>query len=105
MQLESRPRWGILSTRAHLDPGALVSDILPFDRLVFPKPADDDVERWEELGWKPQAHTELMRDLGTLAHTVKWTLELQAEWKSRFDSLSQAAKDSDGAAYGTTPMV
>jgi hypothetical protein len=105
MQLESRPRWGILSTRAHLDPGKLVSDVLLYDRLVFPEPAPEDVERWRAEGWEPEKLTAILKHLGPLAHAARWTKDLRVEWKARFDALSTVASETDAIAYGMTPMV
>ena len=103
--MHSRPRWGILSTRAHLDPGALVPDLLLYDRLVFPVPADDDLERWATEGWKPDDLRKCLDLLGPLAHSVTWSKELRDEWGTRFASMDEAAKQADGIAFGMTPMV
>jgi hypothetical protein len=105
IDLESRPRWGILSTRAHLDPGALISDVLLYDRLVFPTPEPDDLKRWQELQWKPDELASCLARLGPLAHSAAWTSKLRKEWKTWFDGLSDLAKEADGIAYGGTPML
>jgi hypothetical protein len=103
--MRSRPRWGIFSTRAHLDPGALVGDVLLYDRLLFPTPAAGDRERWINEKWSPQAQEERLAELGSLAHTVSWTKQLRDEWSTQFERMSQIAGEADGLAFALTPLV
>jgi hypothetical protein len=66
--------------RAHRDLGALASDILLYDRLVLPVPADDaELERWEKQDWDPDLIALRAVQGGELVYTVPWTAELRSE--------------------------
>ncbi|MEP7107401.1 MAG: hypothetical protein ABI760_05450 [Ferruginibacter sp.] len=50
----SREGWGTFSVMDHQRPGAFVSEILLYDRLVNPVPSDKgERKRWMEIGLKP----------------------------------------------------
>lgn len=102
--MASRPRWGVFSTRAHLDPGALVPDVLLYDRLVFPTPAADDLERWRN-NWPPDELEACLSKLDGLAHRVTWSAELREKWQEQFGKLSETAQQAEDIAFGLTPMV
>jgi hypothetical protein len=46
-------RWGTLSVKDHLDARALATEVLLYDSLVFPRPTQDDFQRWVNKKWEP----------------------------------------------------
>jgi hypothetical protein len=104
LRMRSRPRWGIFSTRAHTDPGNLAADVLLYDRLVIPTPAEDDLKRWEDKGWRPADLEACLARLGPLAHGVRWDEPLREEVDRRLQVLKAIGRESEDIAYGLTPM-
>lgn len=102
---ELRPRWGTFSVLDHIDYARLIPEILLYDRLVFPIPADGDWGRWEQRDWKPELLMQRIEELGPLAFSVKWSADLRSEWKSRWEELKKLKRDIDGLAYSLTPLV
>ncbi len=50
----SRERWGTFSVRDHMRPQPFAADVLMYDRLVIPHPADPiERDRWSQAGWAP----------------------------------------------------
>lgn len=78
-------RWGSLSVKDHLDLRALAMDVLLYDRLVVPVPADISprgrefewgrkaVEEWQDENWDPGLLRNVLVELGDLAVTKPWT--------------------------------
>lgn len=51
---DRRQRWAAFSVRAHTHLQALATDILLYDRLIIPTPADEsEYARFEAQGWRP----------------------------------------------------
>jgi hypothetical protein len=58
----------------------LASDLLLYDRLVLPVPADEaERDRWFERGWDPDTVALRWAQAGGLVFTVPWTKELRQE--------------------------
>ena len=92
----NRPRWGTYSTKGHLNKRALLFDLLLFDKLLFPTPRPDAIERWKEHGWQPEAQDALLADLGDeLAYRVTW----EGELKERFDGAKKSREDALQSAH------
>lgn len=69
----ARPRWGTLSVRSHLDLNSLAMDLLLYDAVVFPTPADEaEAHRWDEKGRNTRLLAKQVIQLGDLAYTVPW---------------------------------
>ena len=50
----SRERWGTFSVKDHTREQPFAADVLMYDRLVIPKPANEvERSRWAEAGWAP----------------------------------------------------
>jgi hypothetical protein len=41
-------RWGALSVKDHLDARALTAEVLLYDRLIVPEPAQGDLKYWQD---------------------------------------------------------
>lgn len=81
----AKERWGTFSVEDHKFIGPLVSDILCFDKLVFPYPENKE-ERgyWQEKGWDPDALDERLMQLGDLAQPFKWGEAQRTTFSERF---------------------
>jgi hypothetical protein len=99
----SKRLWGCYSVRDHMEPRAFVADLLLYDRLVVPVPADDDVERWHR-SWEP-ARQKLLLDIASpFVERVVWNASLRDEFTREFspaiaaseiDSISRKAAGLD----------
>lgn len=98
-----RERWGTLSVRDHLDARSLVSDLVLYDRLVFPVSSDEDERvRWDREGWKPGLLDSRIRQLGSdLVVQAPWNRKRRGEWRRTYDQLKQVGTD----AFQATRMV
>ncbi|WP_426595569.1 hypothetical protein ACPPVS_08270 [Cellulomonas sp. McL0617] len=95
-----RPRWATYSVRAHTDLGALISDVLMHDAVVFPCPADDDdFTYWADAGWDPELLALRVTQLGDAAVTIPWDAELREKWRFAFDHLSPQERADPERAY------
>jgi hypothetical protein len=66
-------RLATFSVADHIDLRHLIPDVLSFDKLVFPYPRDDDEwQRWESRGWRPDLLAARLTQLGDLAHIYFW---------------------------------
>ena len=100
---DRRQRWAAFSVRAHTDLHALSTDILLYDRLIIPMPADDsEYARFEEQGWRPdEIELRKIQSAGRII-TIPWTAELRAEWTDGYKQLSELAAE---VAYGYTGYI
>jgi hypothetical protein len=100
------PRWGIGSVRLHIEPNELAIAVLLFDRIVMPTPENfDEVDRWASRGWKPDKLASRIVQLGDLVHMVPWDERLRTDWRARFEKAKELAAETQGLAYGLTPMT
>jgi hypothetical protein len=77
--------WGTFSIADHKRPRAFVADALLYDLLVIPVPEDDDLETWDENGWRPEELRETLSILGKdLVRTVVWTQERKDQFTTRY---------------------
>lgn len=86
--------WATYSVKDHLEPRALATDIVLFDRLVFPVPETglitgnplehgpvewepNPVEwaRWKKEGWHPDRQKQLLTLLKPVVRKQAWTTE------------------------------
>ena len=100
-----RPRWGTFSVVDHRDLVSLTPEVLLYDKLVFPAPADDDWDRWEEQGWKPELQKRRLDQLGDLIHRVTWTKDWREKWSDTYRQLKAMGHDVKGLALKATPLV
>jgi len=50
----SRQRWGTFSVRDHVGPQPFAADVLMYERLILPYPADaEERSNWAKSGWEP----------------------------------------------------
>jgi hypothetical protein len=74
-----RELWGTFSVRDHLEERPFVADLMLYDRLVLPVPADQkEWERWEGENWEPARQRRLLGVLDRLG--AKEQLTLQIPW-------------------------
>jgi hypothetical protein len=68
-----RERWGSFSVADHTATERLVTDVLLYDRLVFPVPPDEtERARWRQNGWEPELLDERLTQLRDRAIKVPW---------------------------------
>jgi hypothetical protein len=103
VDLPGRPRWGSFSVIDHLDTAALTTEILLYDKLVFPVPSSPQTrQRWEEQGRDPDLLDRRLAELGKLAYEAKWDRSLWDDWNSRMQLLDQVTAE---LGYGMTALV
>lgn len=103
IDLPARPRWGTFSVVDHLDPAALTTEVLLYDRLVFPVPSSPAArQRWAEQGRQPDLLDTRLAELGDLAYPAKWDRSLWDDWNDRMQLVDQVTVE---AGYGMTAMV
>lgn len=91
----SKERWGTFSVKDHTNTQALATDVLLYDRLVFPAPPKNNQEArewWTTKRWDPDFLDSRLKQLGTLAKTFDWGLEQHRVFKSEM-SRTLAASD------------
>jgi hypothetical protein len=99
-------RWGVGSTRLHLDVEALALGVMLFDRIVLPTPSDvAEADRWDALGWDTQAHANMIIRLGTLVHFAPWDERLRGDWRAEWERAREIGAESRDLAYSLTPRV
>jgi hypothetical protein len=82
----AKARRATFSVADHLNFRALVPDVLLFDRLVFPCPADEAEEaRWSERGWDPEKLNRCLLTLEELAYPVEWGKTQNREFDSNME--------------------
>ncbi|MDA7979473.1 MAG: hypothetical protein MPJ50_11975 [Pirellulales bacterium] len=85
-----RPRWGTYSTRGHLDEASLATDLLLYDKLIFPTPRPDALDDWVRHGWQPDKQQGLLKKLGDeLAYTATWEGELQDRFRKQHSEVKR----------------
>lgn len=89
-------RWGSFSVVDHQVADKLVTDVLAYDRLVFPFPPDEtERKRWHDKGWKPELLDARLDLLGDLAIKVPWDKYRQDLFSSSIQRASALAADAD----------
>ena len=81
----SKERWGTFSVKDHTHTQALATDVLLYDRLVFPAPPKNNQEArewWRTKRWDPDFLDSRLEQLGTLVKTFDWGLEQHQVFKS-----------------------
>lgn len=97
--MNTRQRWGTFSVVDHLLPSPFVADVLLYDQLVIPVPADgNDRERWEKIGRNPSRLEDCLKILSTLAQTVSWGDYQQETFKTRLAATQAVAFDTSTLA-------
>ena len=104
-------RWGTFSVKDHVDTRSLVSDVLMYDRLVFPVPPGD-VERadWRRRRWDPDLLARRLEQLGDRAVKVPWGGPHRRRYDERMEKVRALAWDArtaipDDQAFRTTRLV
>jgi hypothetical protein len=100
-----REVWAAYSVADHLAKKAFVADVMLYDRLVIPIPADDDQERWGPDGWNEARQQHVLSILGERAIPIVWDAQLRAEWKSRWEAAKSLGATTNAAAMRMTPTV
>ncbi|HEX7090579.1 MAG TPA: hypothetical protein VF192_10635 [Longimicrobiales bacterium] len=102
----ARQVWGTFSVRDHTRPGAFVTDVLLYDRLVVPVPPDEaERARWEREGWQPDRLDALLEILGDRAVRVPWTQDRRNTWRTRFEASTVVARETPDYAFATSRTV
>ena len=95
--------WGTFSVKDHTEPGAFVTDVMLYDRLVLPVPPDDDERaRWEERGWQPARLEALLQILGDRAVPVKWDHHRQGTWRTRYEAGKGVSNETPDYAFAVS---
>src|SRR5580700_8177567 len=95
-----RERWGAFSVRDHVSDAPFVSEVLLYDRLIIPVPADDSLAEvtWANNKWHPDLLHECLDVLKVktehvdgLALTVPWDASKEERFKSRMSMAAALA--------------
>lgn len=79
--------WASFSVFDHLKPGAFLSEVVMYDRLIVPVPPPGDRaewERWEAEGWDPSRQRELLSVLGPVVRQVEWNQLRRDVWERNY---------------------
>ena len=92
------------SIESHLAPRAFVADVMLYDHLIIPVPADDDSARW--AGRDVDRQQRLIELLGKRATSIPWDKALREQWRTRWDAAKAAGADfRDGLAMTPTVLL
>lgn len=84
--------WGTFSVRDHLKPGAFITEVLLYDRLVIPVPPKDEPQewdRWNDNGWNPLRQQEVLACLTGIAEPIEWTAHWRSQWEQDWNKARQ----------------
>jgi hypothetical protein len=91
-----RERWGSFSVADHKATEKLVTDVLTYDRLVFPFPPDDaERRRWGSRGWNPDLLDKRFEQLGDRAVKVPWDEYRREQFAKNMQRASAVAADAE----------
>lgn len=91
-----RERWGTYSVKDHKNTQSLIADVLLYDRIVLPRPPnDEETERWEKLGWDPYLLEKRLEQLGPLSVKVPWSKDRQKIYKKKMDEIKVINFDAE----------
>jgi len=83
--------WGAFSVHAHLQPlKAFVADVMLYERLLIPVPAEYEWISWERQGLDPSRQNRLLDILGNRAVQVPWDGELRNWMRARVAQRARA---------------
>ncbi len=76
-------RWAIYNAKDHLFIKSLITDLILYDKIVFPVPVDDVYDEWMKLNWQPNVQEKIIDILRKheLCKCELWTVELQKKHK------------------------
>src|SRR5215471_10947958 len=103
-------RWGSFSVVDHKATDALVTDVLAYDRLVFPVPPDQaERARWTANAWDPDLQDKRLQELGDRAIRVPWDQRRRDRFAKNWQRAQAVAADSQmllpNSAYQATREV
>jgi hypothetical protein len=78
-----RELWGTFSVRDHLEQRPFVADLMLYDRLIVPVPADqEEHERWErpDFAWDPVRQSKVLEAIHRLEQKHDQELILRIPW-------------------------
>src|ERR1041385_3919423 len=85
-------RWGAFSVVDHTSAKKLAAEVILYDRLLLPKPADRDRDRWKTNKWDAEGMIARIDQLGEIAIGVKWDLDRRKEWETHMKELGEDAE-------------
>jgi hypothetical protein len=98
-----REVWGTFSVNDHVGAWPFVSDLMLFDRLRIPIPAEKDWKEWEETqGWQPDRQKAVLKVLGERAKPMVWGDAERAKWQQRWERAKAAGVATQAAAFQYT---
>lgn len=106
-----RERWGRFSVADHTAADKLVTDVLTYDRLVFPFPPDDaERKRWRDRRWNPDLLARRLELLGDRAVKVPWDQYRREQFATSMQRASALAADvettvPESAAFQMTRRI
>lgn len=91
-----RERWGSFSVKDHIHTNNLASDVLMYDRLIFPVPPNEDErERWEKNNWQPDLLNQRLEQIGSRrAIKIKWDKYRQEQFGDQMERIQALTQDS-----------
>jgi hypothetical protein len=97
-----RERWGSFSVADHNATDKLVTDVLIYDRVVFPIPPDDaERQRWQDKHWNPELLDKRLRQLGDKAIKVPWDDFRRKQFAASMQRAQDLALDAETTIPGS----
>jgi hypothetical protein len=98
-----RERWGSFSVVDHHATDKLITDVLTYDRLVFPFPPDNaERTRWRNQDWNPDLLDKRLEQLGDRAVKVPWDKHHREQFATNMLRVSALAADAETTIQGST---
>jgi len=104
-------RWGSFSVADHNATDKLVTDVLTYDRLVFPiPPNDEERSRWRSNQWNPELLDQRLTQFGNIAIKVPWDSIRRDHFAASMERARALAADAettipDSAAFHMTRRI
>lgn len=97
-----RERWGSFSVADHNATDKLVTDVLTYDRLVFPVPPDDaERQRWRCKRWNPELLDKRLQQLCDKAIKVPWDHLRREQFAASMQRAQVLAADAETTVPGS----
>lgn len=102
-----RPRWATYSVKSHQNLERLICDLMLFDVLVFPCPAEEpgEYDLWIQEKWDPDLLKQRLDELRDLAVATPWDPTLRDVWRNHWYDLPAEERHGRQIAFQSTAAI